>query len=52
MPRTKETRNFTGSIFKREIKKDSKLVNIWEAHKRNKNLEGENKVAKPDFFLK
>ncbi len=43
MPRTKETRSFSGSIFRREIKKDGKSIVVWDARKRYKNAIGENK---------
>ena len=39
----KETRNFSGSVFKREIKKEGKLITVWDARKRYKNANGENK---------
>ncbi len=43
MPRRKETRNYSGSIFRREIKKDGKTVAVWDARKRYKNSIGANK---------
>jgi integrase len=43
MPRTKETRNFSGSTFRREIKKEGKTIAVWDVRKRYKNAAGEQK---------
>jgi hypothetical protein len=43
MPRTKETRNFSGSIFKREVSKDGNSLTVFDARKRYKTADGENK---------
>lgn len=43
MPRTKETRSFSGSIFKRETVKDGKTIVVFDARKRYKTASGENK---------
>lgn len=42
MPR-KETRNYSGSIFRREVKKDGKTITVFDARKRFTTLSGENK---------
>lgn len=34
MPRTKTTRNYSGSIFKRKINRNSKQLWVWDARKR------------------
>ncbi len=43
MPRTKETRNSSGSIFKREVSKDGKTVVVFDARKRYTTANVENK---------
>ncbi len=39
----KETRNYSGSIFRREVKKDGKTIAVFDARKRYKSISGENK---------
>lgn len=43
MPRTKDTRNPIGSIFRREIKKDGKKVIVYDARKRYRDPDGKQK---------
>jgi len=39
----KTTRNHSGSIFKRQLKRDGKTVTVFDARKRYKNERGEGK---------
>jgi len=39
----KTTRNHSGSIFKRQLKRDGKTVLVFDARKRYKNRNGEDK---------
>lgn len=41
--REKQTRNHSGSIFKRTIKRDGKTIVVFDARKRYKNRKGESK---------
>src|ERR1700709_2402651 len=43
MPRTKETRNYSGSIFRREVSKDGMKITVFDARKRYRSASGENK---------